>query len=130
MSSDLRSERLSTALLKPCLLTNLLAGSAHGYELHHRLLSIGVECDLGTVYRSLNTMETEGLLRSTWERSEEGRSRHRFELTEAGEAMVDHYAPAVEQMLRSAEAFLSMRRSCGHNGANGVHPDRNLATLQ
>ena len=73
MNGETRSERTSTlsvGLLRPCILVHLVGGdTAYGYELHHRLLGIGLECDLGTVYRALNTMEAEGLLHSTWERT-------------------------------------------------------------
>jgi DNA-binding PadR family transcriptional regulator len=116
MTSDTRQDRqvqLSIALLRPCVLAQLLGGSAHGYELHHRLLAIGLACDLGTVYRALNTMENEGLLCSTWERSQEGRSRHRFELSAAGEDMVDVYVPMVEQLIETGRAFLEMRKRAG-----------------
>ena len=69
MSGDIRPDRpaaLAVGLLRPCILAHLISGqTVYGYELHHWLLGIGVECDLGTVYRSLNTMEAEGLLHSS-----------------------------------------------------------------
>ncbi len=73
--------------------------------------SIGLECDLGTVYRSLNTMEAEGLLRSTWERTPGGRSRRRYELSESGLDMVDAYVRPVDQLIRIAREFLDMRKA-------------------
>jgi DNA-binding PadR family transcriptional regulator len=86
--------------------------TVYGYELHHWLLGIGVECDLGTVYRSLNTMESEGLLHSTWERTAGGRSRRRYELSEPGLDMIDAYVAPVEQLRTVATEFLDMRRAC------------------
>ena len=85
--------------------------SVYGYELHHWLLGIGVECDLGTVYRSLNTMEAEGLLHSTWERTAGGRSRRRYELSEPGRDMIDAYVAPVEQLRSVATEFLDMRKA-------------------
>ena len=115
MSGDLRPERpaaLTVGLLRPCILAHLGCGhTVYGYELHHWLLGIGVECDLGTVYRSLNTMESEGLLHSTWERTAGGRSRRRYELSEHGHDMVDAYAGPVEQLRAVAQEFLDMRRA-------------------
>jgi DNA-binding PadR family transcriptional regulator len=115
VSGDPRVERaaaLSVGLLRPCILAHLCGGdSAYGYELHHRLLAIGLECDLGTVYRALNTMEAEGLLHSTWERTAGGRSRRRYELSESGLDMVDAYVAPVEQMRSVAKEFLDMRRA-------------------
>ncbi|HET9050807.1 MAG TPA: helix-turn-helix transcriptional regulator [Candidatus Dormibacteraeota bacterium] len=113
MTSEVRSDRpaqITVGLLRPCLLAHLIGASAYGYELHQRLLSIGLECDLGTVYRCLNAMEEEGLLRSTWERSSGGRSRRRYELSATGVRMVDSYVTTVEQLVAVAEAFLEMRR--------------------
>jgi DNA-binding PadR family transcriptional regulator len=114
VSGDARLDRataLSVGLLRPCILAHLIGGdSAYGYELHHRLLAIGLECDLGTVYRALNTMEGEGLLRSTWERTPGGRSRRRYELSESGLDMIDAYVAPVEQLCSVAKEFLDMRR--------------------
>jgi DNA-binding PadR family transcriptional regulator len=120
MTGDCRQERptqLAVALLRPTLLAHLLGRSAYGYELRGQLLDIGVECDLGTVYRALNTMEAEGLLRSTWERSSSGRSRRRYELNDAGVGMVEAYVGAVEQLVGVANAFIEMRRRIRMAGA-------------
>jgi DNA-binding PadR family transcriptional regulator len=115
VSGDIRPDRpaaLTVGLLRPCILAHLIGGeSVYGYELHHWLLGVGLECDLGTVYRSLNTMEAEGLLRSTWERTSGGRSRRRYELSDAGLDMVDAYVAPVEQLCAVAQEFLAMRRA-------------------
>jgi hypothetical protein len=54
VSGDIRPDRsaaLTVGLLRPCILAHLVGGqTVYGYELHHRLLGIGVECDLGTVF--------------------------------------------------------------------------------
>jgi DNA-binding PadR family transcriptional regulator len=115
VSGDLRSDRpaaLTVGLLRPCILAHLMGGdTVYGYELHHWLLGIGVECDLGTVYRSLNTMEADGLLHSTWERTAGGRSRRRYELSEPGLDMIDAYVAPVEQLRAVATEFLDMRKA-------------------
>ncbi len=126
MNGETRSDRttaLSVGLLRPCILVHLVGGdSAYGYELHHRLLAIGLECDLGTVYRALNTMEAEGLLHSTWERTSGGRSRRRYELSEVGLDMVDAYVAPVEQLLAVAREFLTMRKAL-HGHGNSPESD-------
>jgi DNA-binding PadR family transcriptional regulator len=117
-----RASTLSVGLLRPCILAHLVGGeSAYGYELHHRLLAIGLECDLGTVYRALNTMEGEGLLRSTWERTPGGRSRRRYELSESGLDMVDAYVAPVEQLCSVAQEFLDMRRAMSGQSVDHAH---------
>ncbi len=120
VNGEPRPERpvaLSVGLLRPCILAHLVGGdTGYGYELHHWLLAIGLECDLGTVYRSLNTMEGEGLLHSTWERTPGGRSRRRYELSESGLDMVDAYARPVEQLIGVAREFLTMRKAMSGSG--------------
>jgi DNA-binding PadR family transcriptional regulator len=115
VSGDIRPDRpaaLTVGLLRPCILAHLIGGqSVYGYELHHWLLGIGVECDLGTVYRSLNTMEADGLLHSTWERTSGGRSRRRYELNDAGLDMSDAYVAPVQQLLAVAQEFLAMHKA-------------------
>jgi DNA-binding PadR family transcriptional regulator len=124
VSGDIRPDRpaaLAVGLLKPCILAHLISGqSVYGYELHHWLLGIGVECDLGTVYRSLNTMEAEGLLHSTWERTAGGRSRRRYELSDAGLDMVDAYVAPVEQLCAVAEEFLSKRKGASRQAVDAA----------
>ena len=128
MSGDFRPDRptaLAVGLLRPCILAHLISGqSVYGYELHHWLLGIGLECDLGTVYRSLNTMEAEGLLHSTWERTSGGRSRRRYELNDAGHDMVDAYVGPVEQLRAVAQEFLAMRK----RGSDRSAPERASAS--
>ena len=115
MSGDLRPDRpaaLTVGLLRPCILAHLIDGeTVYGYELHHWLLGVGVEVDLGTVYRSLNTMEAEGLLHSMWERTAGGRSRRRYELSDPGLDMIDAYVAPVEQLRAVATEFLDMRKA-------------------
>lgn len=121
MSGDIKPDRsagLTVGLLRPCILAHLVGGdTVYGYELHHWLLGIGVDCDLGTVYRSLNTMEAEGLLHSTWERTSGGRSRRRYELSEPGLDMVDAYVAPMEQVRSVAQEFLAMRRGAAGRSA-------------
>ena len=106
-------------VLRPGGLAHLVGGcTVYGYERPHWLLGVGVECDLGTVYRALNTMESEGLLHSTWERTTGGRSRRRYELSESGMDMVDAYVAPIEQLLHVGQEFLKMRRrTSGPSGA-------------
>jgi DNA-binding PadR family transcriptional regulator len=132
VSGDARLDRataLSVGLLRPCILAHLIGGdSAYGYELHHRLLAIGLECDLGTVYRALNTMEAESLLHSRWERTPGGRSRRRYELSESGLDMIDAYVAPVEQLCSVAREFLDMRRKMA--GPSATHRESPVGTDQ
>ena len=79
--------------LRPCVLLLLGEEPTYGYELREKLapFSLG-HWDPGTVYRTLNTMEDDGLVRSTWERSAEGPRRRRYEITPAGTGVLDAWA--------------------------------------
>lgn len=72
-------------LVQPGLLLLLEEAPGHGYDLQHRLESLlEWRWDSPTIYRALNAMEEQGLVSSLWERSETGKERRRYEITEAG----------------------------------------------
>jgi PadR family transcriptional regulator, regulatory protein PadR len=76
--------------LRPCLLLLLVEEPAYGYELREKLAPISPKpWDMGTVYRSLNNMEEEGLVVSSWERSAEGPRRRRYDITQSGRAALE-----------------------------------------
>ncbi len=89
----------------------------YGYELREKLepLSLG-HWDPGTVYRTLNTMEDDGLVRSTWERSQEGPRRRRYEITPAGSAVLDDWARELCGMRDVIIDFID-RYEADHSGA-------------
>jgi len=132
VSGDPRPDRpaaLTVGLMRPCILAHLVGGqTVYGYELHHWLLGIGVDCDLGTVYRSLNTMESEGLLHSTWERTAGGRSRRRYELSEPGLDMIDAYVAPVERLRAVAQEFLDMRKVGEGRDVTAHDPEHQLSS--
>lgn len=71
--------------LRSCLLLLLREQSAHGYELLERLGPLGLSRDdPGRLYRVLRALEGEGLVRSTWERSDSGPDRRIYALTRPG----------------------------------------------
>jgi poly-beta-hydroxybutyrate-responsive repressor len=71
--------------LRPCLLLLLREHPAHGYDLLERLRPLGFSRDdPGRLYRALRQLETDGLVRSVWEKSTSGPDRRMYELTRAG----------------------------------------------
>jgi DNA-binding PadR family transcriptional regulator len=72
-------------LVQPGLLLLLEEAPGHGYDLQHRLEALLVwRVDSPTIYRVLNAMEDQGLVSSMWERSESGKERRRYVITDAG----------------------------------------------
>jgi PadR family transcriptional regulator PadR len=84
--------------LRPCLLLLLREQPAHGYDLLERLRPLGFNRDdPGRLYRALRALETDGLVRSVWEKSTSGPDRRMYELTRAG----------MEELHDSAKALLA-----------------------
>jgi len=71
--------------LRPCLLLLLREHHAHGYDLLERLRPLGFgRDDPGRLYRALRQLESDGLVRSVWEKSTSGPDRRIYELTRLG----------------------------------------------
>ena len=76
---------LPNNFLRPCLLLLLREQPAHGYDLLERLRPLGFSRDdPGRLYRALRQLETDGLVRSVWEKSTSGPDRRMYELTRGG----------------------------------------------
>jgi PadR family transcriptional regulator PadR len=75
-------------LVRPCILALLARGPAHGYALLERLNETGLLAvgspDHSVVYRTLNAMEKEGLLKSKRSGSSGGPTRWEYTLTATG----------------------------------------------
>ena len=94
--------------LRPCLLLLLREQPAHGYELLERLRALGFDRDdPGRLYRALRALEGEGLVRSSWERSESGPDRRTYELTRPGMEHLHESAAALEATRGLLDLFLS-----------------------
>jgi len=97
--------------LRPCLLLLLSEHPAYGYELREKLGPLSpAPWDMGSVYRALNTMEDEGLVRSYWERSDEGPRRRRYDITPAGSDVLDRLAGEMSAMRDLLAEFLERYR--------------------
>lgn len=67
------SDGMPRNYLRACLLLILAEGPAHGYEMVDQLGDLGVgSVDKGGMYRTLRTMEEDGLVASGWEPSQNG----------------------------------------------------------
>ncbi len=94
--------------LRPCLLLLLREQPAHGYELLERLqpFRFGRD-DPGGLYRTLRSLERDGLVRSAWEPSPEGPDRRTYELTRAGMEELHARAKALAGARDTLDVFLS-----------------------
>lgn len=99
-----RVERFS----EPALLLLLRDRPAHGYELLEALTDVlgGERVDMGNLYRTLRGLEQEGLVTSEWDAHAPGPAKRRYELTDAGRALLDEWADALASARRRIDAFL------------------------
>ena len=132
------SSGLPKDFLRPCLLLLLRESEAHGYELAERLGTFGFDhSDPGALYRALRKLEDEGLVISTWARSESGPRKRVYALTENGVEELDHRATDLAEGERRIDAFLdrylkarrlprSSRRSRALAGRLAAHREASL----
>ncbi len=81
------SKALVAASTKPLLLTILLDGETYGYQIikKMRILSGGhLEWSFGMLYPVLHRLEKDGFIKSKWKKSEKGRLRKYYWLTDSG----------------------------------------------
>lgn len=102
----------SSLHLRSSLLLLLIAEQPrHGYELMDRLAGMGFERDPGGLYRTLRTMERDGLVGSEWELSCSGPGRRRYHVTPLGTQRLDLDASLLEQTRQVVEMYLARHRS-------------------
>jgi len=102
----------SSLHLRSSLLLLLIAEQPrHGYELMDRLAGMGFERDPGGLYRSLRSMERDGLVGSEWELSASGPGRRRYHITPLGSQRLDLDAGLLEQTRQVVEMYLARHRS-------------------
>jgi PadR family transcriptional regulator, regulatory protein PadR len=101
------SSGLPKDFLRPCLLLLLREGEAHGYQLLERVAVFGFDdSDPGALYKALRRLESDGLVRSSWERSDSGPRKRVYSLTEGGVKELDHRATDLAEGERRIDTFL------------------------
>jgi PadR family transcriptional regulator PadR len=81
------SKALIAASTKPLLLTILMDGETYGYRIikQMKILSGGhLEWSFGMLYPVLHRLEKDGFIAAKWKKSDEGRLRKYYRLTDAG----------------------------------------------
>ncbi|MEM8484612.1 MAG: PadR family transcriptional regulator [Bacteroidota bacterium] len=81
------SRELTAASAKPMVLAILSRGESYGYEIIQRVKRLSNEQIVwseGALYPVLHRLERQGLIQSVWRKSEKGRKRKYYLITEAG----------------------------------------------
>jgi PadR family transcriptional regulator, regulatory protein PadR len=108
MPTEGTARALPRSFLRSCLLLLLREQAAHGYELLERLHAFGFDrSDPGGLYRTLRALESDGLVRSAWEKSATGPDRRIYELTRTGAEELHFQAKALVAGADVLDAFLS-----------------------
>ncbi len=99
-----RVERFGEA----ALLVSLAARPTHGYELIDRLPELSGEdrVDVGNLYRTLRSLEDEGLVTSEWQPELPGPAKRTYTLTSEGHAVLASWLAAVERLRDGLTVFL------------------------
>jgi len=93
---------------QPRLLLELAKKPAHGYELIERLSQEGAAGpDPGNFYRTLRSLEEEGLVCSTWDTQNTGPARRVYELTDQGQEFLQAWAVTIRHTNQLLDRFLS-----------------------
>jgi DNA-binding PadR family transcriptional regulator len=86
------SKALIAASTKPLLLSILMDGETYGYKIikQMKILSGGhLEWSFGMLYPVLHRLEKDGFVAAKWKKSDKGRMRKYYRLTEAGREELD-----------------------------------------
>jgi len=99
-----RLERFS----EPAVLLLLRDAPAHGYELLEQLpeLMPAERIDMGNLYRILRSLESEGLVSSTWDDLSPGPTKRIYAITDSGRTVLDQWVGAFSKAQQQIEAFV------------------------
>lgn len=102
-------------LIQPAILAVLSRESSHGYRIAERISEIphfmGEKPDVSGIYRFLKTMESKGLVVSSWDTPGRGHAKRRYTITAAGEACLTQWVGTLEEYLATITALLKTTRA-------------------
>jgi len=86
--------------------------AAHGYELLEQLPELigDHRVDMGNLYRVLRALEEEGIVVSSWDEDLPGPAKRTYELTPAGQRLLDEWATALKRAQGHISVFLDRYR--------------------
>ncbi len=95
--------------LVPVILLSLREWNSYGYRLMEQAAALGFGAmNPGTLYRTLRSMEKDGLCESKWNTNRAGPARRVYSITDAGEAYLDFWAKALEEYQRNMDTFFRL----------------------
>jgi PadR family transcriptional regulator, regulatory protein PadR len=95
--------------VEPAVLLLLRERAMHGYELIERIPEVAgedVRVDVGNLYRILRGLEEEGIVASEWSADLPGPAKRTYQLTDAGNRLLDRWAAALGETREAIGSFL------------------------
>lgn len=100
-----------------CLLMLLNEGPCHGYDLLEQVHELGlISADTPGLYRSLRSMEEDGLVVSSWEKSQIGPPRRSYQISDIGKRAL---AEALENLVEVHSLLTRMLDRFGYGARDG-----------
>jgi PadR family transcriptional regulator PadR len=94
-------------MIQPRLLLSLGKQNSHGYELMEILGEAGEAPDPGSLYRTLRSLEEDGLVCSSWDTSNAGPARRVYALTDLGAETLHSWVVDIRQTRQGLDDFLA-----------------------
>ncbi len=102
-------------LIQPALLAILAKEPLHGYELARRIGGIPnfleQAPDLSGIYRFLKTLESRGLVVSSWDTSGNRQAKRLFEITAEGKKCLRHWTRTLENYRKAIDSLIVTTRN-------------------
>ena len=105
--------------MEPCLLLLLRIRARHGYDLSQALADFGMGAiDTSVVYRSLRSMEMDGLIVSQWEQGGSGPARRVYQVTPLGRARLGSWVSQLQKTDQGLHYFFDLYAQHTDRGGN------------
>jgi poly-beta-hydroxybutyrate-responsive repressor len=94
-------------MIQPRLLLALAQRKSHGYELMEIISQDGEAPDPGSLYRTLRSLEEDGLVCSSWDTSSAGPAKRVYELTDLGVEYLHTWVVDIRKTRQGLDTFLA-----------------------
>ena len=102
-------------LIQPAILAVLSEEPSHGYRIAERIGEMpgfgGVKPDVSGIYRFLKSMESKGLVISSWDTPDKGHAKRLYEITTAGEACLARWVKTLDGYVKTVTTLLKVARA-------------------
>jgi PadR family transcriptional regulator, regulatory protein PadR len=102
-------------LIQPAILAALSEEPAHGHRIAEKIREmpnfLQQKPDVSGIYRFLKTMESKGLVVSSWDTPDTGHAKRLYEITTTGQACLARWVKTLDGYLTAITALLEVARA-------------------